>query len=258
MSNCDKYLEQASLYVDGELPEDELPGLLAHLKGCAECRRYYEAMKAVSGEIGETPAPEGFAASVMSGIRASAGEVSRAAEKPAESRRPKLRRAAVVRSAALAACLALVIAAGVKVSGPEDRNGSVPEAKAPAMFEAAAGENSLDDVPGVMPADAATPTGSSSSRAGGIESVTVTHGGDVEQYTDEADIGAITALLRFGGQNVSAVPENEPDYLVEIDGERGVSELKVWCAGAEIVCEIDGEMAWIAKGTSEELAGLIG
>ena len=39
MSHCDKYMEMASLYVDGELSEDDLPELLTHLESCAECRR---------------------------------------------------------------------------------------------------------------------------------------------------------------------------------------------------------------------------
>ena len=81
MSHCDKYMEMASLYVDGELSEDDLPELLTHLESCAECRRYYEAYKAVSGALDETPAPEGFAASVMSGVRASVGQ-----KKPRKSR----------------------------------------------------------------------------------------------------------------------------------------------------------------------------
>ena len=46
MSECDRYLEMISQMLDGELPEPQKTELLAHLDGCANCRRVYDAFNA--------------------------------------------------------------------------------------------------------------------------------------------------------------------------------------------------------------------
>lgn len=265
MSCCDKYMELVSLYVDGELSGDEVAGLLGHLDGCDSCRRYYEAMLAISGAMEETPAPEGFAASVMSGVRASACRRENTGEKAAERKPGRLRRAVVVRVAGLAACLALVIAAGVKLAVPSSDGATSGEAGGPALFEASAGEsyvdaNAYDGAPSAdgVSINPAAPARASSNCAGKVEAVTVTHGGDVVRYTEEGDIQAIISALRFGGQNVSSVPDGEPDYELEIEGDKGTGRMLVWCAGAEVICRLDGAVAWIAHSTSESLAELLG
>lgn len=69
MSECDRYLEMISQLVDGELLEPQKTELLAHLNGCANCRRVYDAFNAISLSLGETAAPEGFAEGVMAAVR---------------------------------------------------------------------------------------------------------------------------------------------------------------------------------------------
>lgn len=110
MSHCDKYIEMASLYIDGELPENEVPELMEHLAGCPDCRRYYEVFSGVSDALSdEVKAPEGFAAAVMDAVGAAAA--------PKKAVKPR-RRGLVAKYAAMAACLALVIAAGVRLASP--------------------------------------------------------------------------------------------------------------------------------------------
>ena len=100
MSECDRYLEMISQLVDGELPEPQKTELLAHLDGCANCRRVYDAFSAISLSLGETAAPEGFAEGVMAAVRTQGGHGSRRAKKPGKSQ---------VRYMALAACIVLAL-----------------------------------------------------------------------------------------------------------------------------------------------------
>lgn len=86
MSECDRYLEMISQLVDGELPEPQKTELLAHLDGCANCRRVYDAFSAISLSLGETAAPEGFAEGVMAAVRTQGGHGSRRAKKPERAR----------------------------------------------------------------------------------------------------------------------------------------------------------------------------
>ena len=72
MSRCENFLEMSSRYLDGDLNPDEEQSLLSHLAECPDCRRAYEAMRAVSLELDVTDAPEGFAAGVMGAVRAAA------------------------------------------------------------------------------------------------------------------------------------------------------------------------------------------
>lgn len=259
MSHCDKYIEMASLYIDGELPESEVPGLLEHLDNCPECRRYYELFKDMSGALDVSPAPAGFTASVMEAVGAASGKKTTA----------KPRRRLVARYAALAACLALVVAAGVKFASPTG-DGTANEAE-PANFEYTSGEGSVterdaeyDDYaaePSVIVPQSVVgvaPVGSGSNCVQTADSVSIYSDGNVENYTDSETVDAIVALLRYGGQNLTAVPEENADYIVVVSGSCGTSRLNVWSSGAQLICSLDSGVSWIAIGTSEALGAIIG
>lgn len=106
MRYCEEYAALLDLFVDGELPPEELERVREHLAGCPGCQAYVDdAMTIRAGfpEVEETAVPEGFAESVMERIRASGGE-SRAKRSPF--------RRWIGPAAALAACCALVVLAG--------------------------------------------------------------------------------------------------------------------------------------------------
>jgi hypothetical protein len=59
--NCRKAKAKLALYAGGDLPENEVPLLLAHVKQCADCAAELEALKhslALVGEIAEADGPD--------------------------------------------------------------------------------------------------------------------------------------------------------------------------------------------------------
>ncbi len=57
VSNCDNYVEQISMYVDGFLAEDEQAQLMAHIETCPLCRDRLTAFTAMHGGIEEQEVP---------------------------------------------------------------------------------------------------------------------------------------------------------------------------------------------------------
>lgn len=253
MSRCDEYLEQASRYLDGELPRDEEAGLLEHLKNCSECRRYFDVMRAAAEAAEEVPAPEGFAAGVMEAVRA---EAARSAAADAGKRRS--RRAVYARFAAAAACLVLVAAAAVKLASPA--NVASPQSE-PAGF----GVTGMDTKDGIYDRDAendadedvldVAPSAASSSAAK-IESVTVTAGEVVSHTKDEALIAGVAELLEFYAWAESQ-PGSEADYVIEFEDASGERVFSVWIVDGELLCR-SGDELWFAQGSPSELAELLG
>ena len=95
MSRCEKYIEMAGLYLDGELDAEGQKELLGHIRSCAACRSYYETMRAVSLSLGEVSAPEGFAAGVMDAVRAAKREADNGEAEPAVRAKPRRRLSAL-------------------------------------------------------------------------------------------------------------------------------------------------------------------
>ena len=256
MSRCDKYMEMVSLYIDGELPEGEVPELMEHLAECDDCRKYYEAFSQISGAMQEVPAPEGFTASVMEAVRSEA----RAKEAPAAKPRRRVR---IARYAALAACLALVIAAGVKIASPAS-NDAAPAEGEPANYNyTAAGDESSprsESDPGSASVSgmSVNPAGSANDCAENINAVTVSDGETSTRYVDAADIETIVELLRCCGEEPSTSPSGEADYVLTFDSDCGTSELQVRVDGGKAVCELDDGRTWTASGSAEEIEALFG
>lgn len=102
MRSCEQMQERISCMIDNELSETELSELKAHIAGCPECRRLYEAFFAVSAELSELEEmQESVAPKVMEAIR------------------PK-RKSQWRRVLPLAACFAVAIFFGVRTGLPAD------------------------------------------------------------------------------------------------------------------------------------------
>ena len=100
MIDCEKCREMISCLLDGELSQAEQSLVREHIAACPECRSVYDAFSAVSAQLHEEePLPDGLHEKIMSGIKA----------------KPKKKTGIVwIKYLSVAACLALVIFAGVK------------------------------------------------------------------------------------------------------------------------------------------------
>ena len=262
MNRCDKYMEEVSLLLDGELPESGKAELLEHLKTCGECRKYCELMKSVSDTLEIVPAPEGFSRNVMAAV----GEAAAKNDKRAAPRRRKLRRSTALKFAAMAACLALMAAAGAKLISPaanapgaqaegtaagfvrtesELEPGSAEPAQANGDWDVVDRDFDEEDFEDGSPA-------SSDDCTGGIESVTVMAGNVVTHMDDSESIAELAAILSYGS-TASGLPGEQADYLLELECAEGERSISVYADGEELVCAADSGAVWVAAGTAGEL-----
>lgn len=117
--NCEEYRALISCAVDGELSEEERRLLDAHLRECADCRAYRDALAALSEELQKgVEAPAELRTRVMDSVRA-------------DVRKKKLRR--FTRYGSLAACVVLLLSLGLLPGG----KGAAKEAEAPMLMQAA-------------------------------------------------------------------------------------------------------------------------
>lgn len=110
MEECERWTEQLSARLDGELSPEEERELEAHLAVCPSCRalaKQLEALDAGLQALEEVPAPEGFARGVME-------QLAREKKVVPLFRRPQFRALA-----GLAACLVLCV--GLYQSGLMDQ-----------------------------------------------------------------------------------------------------------------------------------------
>ena len=69
--NCDKYIEQISAYIDGELDEQSKAGLCEHLDCCEKCRNTYDAMRSLCDDaplLTDVQVPDALMTRVMDSI----------------------------------------------------------------------------------------------------------------------------------------------------------------------------------------------
>lgn len=101
--NCNEIRELISSMLDHELSAEDSAIVAEHLADCPECMRVFEAFHAISVSLEELEdVPEGFTEAVMHKINTPA---------PVKKRRP-----AYLRIAGLAACLALVLFTGSRIT----------------------------------------------------------------------------------------------------------------------------------------------
>ena len=101
---------------DGDLSAEETSALQAHLNDCAECRRFFRAMRSVTEDLDTLAEPP---ASLASGVMERVRETSAASPASAAPQKNRVhvrakqaRRRRIARVLAVAACLAVVIGGG--------------------------------------------------------------------------------------------------------------------------------------------------
>lgn len=142
MKYCEEYAALLDLFVDGELPAEEMKRVRDHLAECPGCRAYVDdtlAIRAGFPEVEDTVVPEGFAQGVMERVRAASVRDEKLVE---------LRRRGIWRwmgtAAALAACCALAI---LIRTGPAGENRpAAPAESGGAAVTYGSGDSAAEDV----------------------------------------------------------------------------------------------------------------
>ena len=223
MTDCEKCREMISCLIDGELSQAEQSFVREHIAACPECRSVYDAFSAVSAQLHEEePLPDGLHEKIMSGIKA----------------KPKKNTGLVwIKYLSVAACLALVIFAGVKsgmLSPAEhktDSNDLYVAKSLPVLdgrFTGQSGEESDDN------------TQEQSAKT----SVTL----------EETDAEKLLALIEPADGAEEYEPTAEADYAVSLGGDVGV--VLIYIDGDSVYAD-RGEGALSAPCTADEIRDLL-
>lgn len=288
MKDCGEYQREISLLIDGALAEPQKTGLLRHIGQCDECRRVYDAFNAISLSLPEEAAPAGFAEDVMSAIKG----LNVTPMPVPEKKRPFRWK----RAAALAACLAVVVAAAAALPRLAPA-GAAPEAAEPAVFgmmgedarngdaagtetepagaepadepAEAAPEGTLFDAEGGTPSNALP---EEEGAAAGAESLAtepprlrecevtgaeVYESGELLNTLSGEDAPELAALLKYAGPYGGEAPAGG-GYCVSLSME-GAPELtvEVYIVGGGLACLCNGE-AYTAEGSAGDFLDAVG
>lgn len=223
MIDCEKCREMISCLLDGELSEAEQSLVREHIASCPECRSVYDAFSAVSAQLHEEePLPDGLHEKIMSGIKA----------------KPKKKTGIVwIKYLSVAACLALVIFAGVK-SG---------------MLSPA--ENKVDSndlyVAETLPVLDGRFTGQSGEESDGN---TQEQSAKTSVTLEETDAEKLLALIEPADGAEEYEPTAEADYAVSLGGDVGV--VLIYIDGDSVYAD-RGEGALSAPCTADEIRDLL-
>ena len=263
MDECEQYLEMMSTMLDGELDEDSRAALMAHVSECPRCRASLAAFTALSDEL-RTPesVPDALCASVMAQVSAS-------------------RPGKVIpwrRWAALAACLALVCAAGLRLlpgfSGSALDGGAhmatvMGELRAPQASNAKAAE-----APEVTQPESALPESASDESAGSsialftsvpsesdyvyaVLSDTSNYAGAALNYDgvsyEAPDDETEALLLNLAYAADAEAPATEPEYTLDLSTG---SLVELWETENGIICRLDGYV-FTPSGSTETILELV-
>jgi hypothetical protein len=227
--------------LDGELSEKEEQALRAHMESCEDCRRVYDAYRAVSDALADDLAepPEGLVPGVI--LRIDAGE---AARKRARTRfGPR-------RIGLMAACLALMLFAGYQLdrwSGNHATSDSASTLQAPSEEYGVTSESAPKYAIAGAPAptaaalpDMASGAGASDSSKGTERAVPaysrVRIEAKGETLLDRADaqtIFAFTDSILLSEGAPEAAPDRTPDYDVILTAQYSGESLsyEIWVDG---------------------------
>ena len=220
MTDCEKCREMISCLIDGELSQAEQSFVREHIAACPECRSVYDAFSAQLHE--EEPLPDGLHEKIMSGIKA----------------KPKKKTGIVwIKYLSVAACLALVIFAGVK-SG---------------MLSPA--ENKVDSndlyVAKSLPVLDGRFTGQSGEESDGN---TQEQSAKTSVTLEETDAEKLLALIEPADGAEEYEPTAEADYAVSLGGDVGV--VLIYIDGDSVYAD-RGEGALSAPCTADEIRDLL-
>ncbi len=223
MIDCEKCREMISCLIDGELSQAEQSLVREHIASCPECRSVYDAFSAVSEQMHEEETlPDGLHEKIMSGIKA----------------KPKKKTGIVwIKYLSVAACLALVIFAGVK-SG---------------MLSPA--ENKVDSndlyVAKSLPVLDGRFTGQSGEESDGN---TQEQSAKTSVTLEETDAEKLLALIEPADGAEEYEPTAEADYAVSLGGDVGV--VLIYIDGDSVYAD-RGEGALSAPCTADEILDLL-
>ena len=229
MTDCEKCREMISCLLDGELDEKERSFVRGHIAGCPECRRVYEAFLAVSAQLREEePLPDGLHEKIMSGIKA----------------KPKKKTGVVwIKYLSAAACLAVVIFAGVKsgLLAPAENKADANEMYAaetmPLLYGSFAGQ--ADDGSGnEKTADARDQSAKTSVALG------------------EEDSERLLELIKPTDGAKEYEPTAEADYAITLDGADNAGVVFIYIDGGRVYADC-GEGALSASCTADEIRDLL-
>lgn len=223
MTDCEKCREMISCLLDGELSQAEQSFVREHIAACPECRSVYDAFSAVSAQLHEEePLPDGLHEKIMSGIKA----------------KPKKKTGIVwIKYLSVAACLALVIFAGVK-SG---------------MLSPAEHKTDSNDlyVAKSLPVLDGRFTGQSGEESDGN---TQEQSVKTSVTLEETDAEKLLALIEPADGAEEYEPTAEADYAVSLGGDVGV--VLIYIDGDSVYAD-RGEGALSAPCTADEIRDLL-
>ena len=223
MIDCEKCREMISCLLDGELSQAEQSLVREHIASCPECRSVYDAFSAVSEQMHEEePLPDGLHEKIMSGIKA----------------KPKKKTGIVwIKYLSVAACLALVIFAGVK-SG---------------MLSPAEHKTDSNDlyVAKSLPVLDGRFTGQSGEESNGN---TQEQSAKTSVTLEETDAEKLLALIEPADGAEEYEPTAEADYAVSLGGDVGV--VLIYIDGDSVYAD-RGEGALSAPCTADEICDLL-
>lgn len=223
MTDCEKCREMISCLLDGELSQAEQSFVREHIAACPECRSVYDAFSVVSAQLHEEePLPDGLHEKIMSGIKA----------------RPKKKTGIVwIKYLSAAACLALVIFAGVK-SG---------------MLSPAEHKTDSNDlyVAKSLPVLDGRFTGQSGEESDGN---TQEQSAKTSVTLEETDAEKLLALIEPADGAEEYEPTAEADYAVSLGGDVGV--VLIYIDGDSVYAD-RGEGALSAPCTADEIRDLL-
>jgi predicted anti-sigma-YlaC factor YlaD len=223
MIDCEKCREMISCLIDGELSQAEQSFVREHIAACPECRSVYDAFSAVSAQLHEEePLPDGLHEKIRSGIKA----------------KPKKKTGIVwIKYLSVAACLALVIFAGIK-SG---------------MLSPAEHKTDSNDlyVAKSLPVLDGRFTGQSGEESDGN---TQEQSAKTSVTLEETDAEKLLALIEPADGAEEYEPTAEADYAVSLGGDVGV--VLIYIDGDSVYAD-RGEGALSAPCTADEIRDLL-
>ena len=223
MIDCEKCREMISCLLDGELSQAEQSFVREHIAACPECRSVYDAFSAVSAQLHEEePLPDGLHEKIMSGIKA----------------RPKKKTGIVwIKYLSAAACLALVIFAGIK-------SGML----SPAEYKTDSNDlyvaKSLPVLDGRFTGQSGEESDGNTQEQSAKTSVTL----------EETDAEKLLALIEPADGAEEYEPTAEADYAVSLGGDVGV--VLIYIDGDSVYAD-RGEGALSAPCTADEIRDLL-
>lgn len=216
----EKCIELISCLLDGELSESEEAEVREHIAACDECKSVYDAFAALSGSVSQLEEPpEGLHEDIMAAV---------------SRERRKKPRVVWLRALSAAACLALVVFAGVRFglfNGASYVN-----------TDGANDENSLETVGNAADDMICTSYGG----------YTLKHGAVV--ISDEDKIAQLKVLLEKSGEDKIA-PDIQPDAAICLGSDDTLIEL--YFDGEDAFADFNSTGPVHVKGSSDEIRALI-